>query len=455
MKRGLAIVFLVWVTVSAATGYLYVRIEHGSMEAFLEGIQRRWSLATQNGPSQRYQFFRSQTLPEIQRQLQHQKLDGWLLYDYRRCNPYLYDLLPLAGNGDSVAKPAVPSEDRKDFFHPWIYFIPIFGDPFKLVHPLDAGLLDGLPGQEVYYLNQREWSDGLRGNIGKVHKVAVDPSLPPGTAKILEETGTQSASSGELIQFFLARLSVAQLERHRRAAKRLSELIPLAFAEIKSQMESGRTITIGQLKQFLLLQMDRIALRTESAPIVTLGKNTSKPYFSPAALNDTAIRAGDILILEVAARMDEPGSIYAKTAWTGFVGPAVPSEMEQAFTLCTGARNTVLQSLKNAYQNKRTITGQEADDIVKKYLLDHGPGNTCPHPVGYSLGPTLFGPGTNLDGVDHPDSKPLIPGTTFTVEPGVYRKEFGVRSAISVYLHEKEIEITTLPVQEYIIPILR
>jgi Xaa-Pro dipeptidase len=455
LKRGLLSAFLTLVAVGMCTAYLYLRIEYGSVAMFREAVQRRWALAAESGSSLRYQAFRTHILPGIQQELRRRNLDGWLLFDHRRSNPHVYELLPLAWDRESATKSAIPMEGQRDFFQPFLYFIPAANDPFKLVHPIDAGLLQGLPGREIYYLNRQEWDQGLQKNLAAAKKVAIEDAASSWTASLLRESGIETVSSEDLVQFFLARLPPTQLEQHRRAAHRLSELIPLAFAEIKSQMDSDRRLTIGQIKQFLLLQMDRVALRTESIPIVSTGINTARPYFSPPSLNDILIREGDVLLIEVAARMDEPASVYAKVAWTGFVGTAVPPEVEQTFAACAGARNAVLQAIRAALRENRVITGREAQQIADRFLIAQGPGSSCPHPVGYSLGKTLFGPGTNLDDVAQPDARPLISGTAFSIEPGVYGSHFGVRSAISVYLSEGELEVTTLPVQERVTAILQ
>ncbi len=437
------------------TGYLYLRIEYGSVSAFREAMQRRWLWAAENETVLRFQSFRGSVLPAMQEALNQRNLDGWILWDNRRSRTWVYELLPLFVDRDSFSKSAVPQEGQREFLQPFLYYIPSAGNPFKLVHPIDAGLMQGLPGLESFYLNRQDWDRVLKKSLSGVHRVAADDPHDSWVAAPLDGTGVEIVSSSELAPLFLARLSSVQAEQHRRAARHLSELIPLAFNEIKGHVEASQPITVGQLKKFLLVQIDRVALRTESIPLVSTGRATATPYFSPTYLDNTLIQPGDVIVLEVAARMDEPGSVYAKAAWTGFVGRSVPPEVEQRFSVCAGTRDAVLQAIRAAVKEKRTMTGQEAQQAAGGFLARKGMENACPHPVGFSLGRTLFGPGANLDALLLPDARPLLSDTAFSVEPGIYAADFGVRSAVSVLLLSGELAITTWPVQDQVVPILQ
>ncbi len=457
MKRGLLVVFIVLLSFGALTGYLFVHIAYREVPSLWEVWQRRWNGRTGNGQARRYEAFEKEIWPAVRKELEVRSLDGWLLFDRGGENRIIQELLPLDMGSDSQKVP----EPKSAFSHAWAYFLPRRGMPGKIVHPMDAGLTDGIPGKECLYLNRQDWNTCLEGLLRSAARIAADPlpgkagweDYPDTGAAVLPLSGrsVETVSSAELRQLFLARLSPSQLTQHRQAAERLVELIRLAFSEIREQREAGRPYTIGQLKQFLTRQIEGLAMRTTFPPLVSAGKETSIPYYSPASLQDKIFQDGDLVQLELAACMDEPNAIYVKTAWVGYMGRQTPPEYERAFQACRLARSSALQTLRKALLEGRTVTGSAIDREVRQVMLSQGYPDTPPHASGHSLGRSLSGFGANLESSDH---RPLIRGTAFTLEPGIYLRDFGLRSTISVYLRPQEVEVTTLPEQEEIIPIL-
>lgn len=455
MKRGLLVVFIVLLSFGALTGYLFVRIAYREVPSLWEVWQRRWNGRTGNAQARRYEAFEKEIWPAVRKELKARNLDGWLLFDRGGENRVLQELLPL--EGDSQKAPGRKSA----FSHAWAIFLPRQGMPGKIVHPMDAGLTDGIPGKECLYLDRQDWNTCLEGLLRSAARIAADPlpgkagweAYPDTGATVLPLVGrsVETVSSAELKQLFLARLSPAQLVQHRQAAERLVELIRLAFSEIREQREAGRPYTIGQLKQFLSWRIEGMAMHTAFPPLVSTGKETAIPYYSPASLQDKMFLDGDLVQLELAACMDEPNAIYAKTAWVGYMGRQIPPEYDKAFQACRLARSSALRVLRKALLEGRPVTGSDADREIRQVLLVQGYPDAPPHASGHSLGRTLNGFGANLESSDH---RPLIWGTAFTLEPGIYLRDFGLRSTINVYLHPQAVEVTTLPEQEEIVPIL-
>jgi Xaa-Pro dipeptidase len=58
-----------------------------------------------------------------------------------------------------------------------------------------------------------------------------------------------------------------------------------------------------------------------------------------------------------------------------------------------------------------------------------------------------------MDGLETHDSRAVLPQTCFSVEPGIYFPEFGVRSELNVYIDGADARVTG-PVQTGILPLL-
>ena len=91
--------------------------------------------------------------------------------------------------------------------------------------------------------------------------------------------------------------------------------------------------------------------------------------------------------------------------------------------------------------------------VAREHISGVGYGDYIVHRTGHSLGPgpRVHALGVNLDDLETHDTREVLPGTGFSVEPGIYLPEFGVRLEINVYVDPEKGPTVTTPAQEKII----
>ena len=97
-------------------------------------------------------------LHAVQAALRQFQVDAWLLYDFRASNVLARRVL---GYPDGAAG------SRR-----WFYCIPAKGEPQKLVHRIESGALDHLPGEKTVYLRWQELEAGVQKLIRGTKNVA-------------------------------------------------------------------------------------------------------------------------------------------------------------------------------------------------------------------------------------------------------------------------------------------
>src|ERR1044071_1130284 len=85
---------------------------------------------------------------EIQAALREANLDGWLFYDFRRSDPLAYRILKLPTAGVTTRR--------------WFYYVPVVGEPVRVVHSIERYRLDQLPGRKIIYASWEQLHAGLR-----------------------------------------------------------------------------------------------------------------------------------------------------------------------------------------------------------------------------------------------------------------------------------------------------
>ncbi len=112
------------------------------------------------------------------------------------------------------------------------------------------------------------------------------------------------------------------------------------------------------------------------------------------------------------------------------------------FEVVRDARDAGLAFVDEAIREGRAVCGYEVDDVVRGHISDCGYGDRFIHRTGHSIGEEVHGNGANMDNIETHDERPIIPGTCFSIEPGVYLDAFGVRSEIDCYVSETGAEAT-------------
>ncbi|MBI2263758.1 MAG: M24 family metallopeptidase [Armatimonadetes bacterium] len=390
-------------------------------------------------------------IEEVQEALREEHLNGWLFYDLNGLDPIGCRILGLD-----------PSQMRT---RRWFYLIPQSGEPRKLVHRIESQALFGLPGSAVVYTGWRDLEPGLKTLLDKCPVVAMQYSpwnaipyvsrVDAGTLEMIRSLGVEVRTSADLVQRFEARWSAEQLETHLYAASTLRSLVDRAFFEIARRVRNGDAITELDLQSFLLNRFKEHNLHTDSPPIVAVNAHTGNPHYEPGLAEALTIREGDFVLLDLWAKKKEIGSVYADMTRVGFVGTKVPEKYQRIFRIVREARDRAVAFVGEAVRAGRTVRGWEVDDVARNWITEQGFGENFFHRTGHSIGESDHGFGANMDNFETRDERKILPQTCFSVEPGIYFPEFGVRSEVNVYVGKEDILVSGAPIQTEVVPLLR
>lgn len=389
-------------------------------------------------------------LAETQAAINEFGVDGWLLYDFRRIN-YL------------AARVADLPEDEMGSRR-WLYFVPANGPPHKLVHAIEAGMLDHLPGEKTIYLKWQELEAGIKAMIGDSKKVAMEYSenagnpyvsrVDAGTVEMVRSMGPEVVSSGNLIQFFEARLSETQWQSHLRADKLNQAAFEMAWQTIADRVRNGKSLREAELQQIVMDYYHANNMTTYHAPIVAAGPNSGDPHYSPEAGSDREIGEGDFVLLDMWAKLDEPGAVYSDLTKVGFVGETVPEKYTAVFDIVAAARDAGIEIARDAFTNGKKLFGWQVDQASRDVIEKAGYGKYFNHRTGHNIGQETHGNGAHMDNLETREDRTVIPQTLFSVEPGIYLEEFGIRCEVNVFVSPESEVIVTGGVQTKVLPIL-
>jgi Xaa-Pro dipeptidase len=377
-------------------------------------------------------------IEEIQSALREEHLDGWLFFDHHQRDPLAYRILKL--NPKHVAT-------RR-----WYYFIPAHGDPNGLVHAIESGVLAGLPGDIRKYSSWTTQVDGLHRLLSGSRKIAMQYSpncaipyvslVDGGTIELVRATGVEIATSANLVQLFEARWTAAQLEMHLEAGRRVDHIRAEAFQKIAAALASSQTITEWDVNRFIRAGFENSGLITDHGPIVAVNANMSNPHYEPEAEGSREIHKSDAVLIDMWAKLDQPSAVFYDITWTGYCGASPPSALQNIFEIVRDARDRAIHRVQAAIPRGEVIHGFDVDDTARTYIKDQGFGEYFVHRTGHSIGEEVHGTGANMDNLETHDERRIIAGTCFSVEPGVYLPEFGIRSEVNVYVSPTDARVT-------------
>jgi Xaa-Pro dipeptidase len=377
-------------------------------------------------------------LTEIQHALREENLDGWLFFDHHQRDPLAYRILGL--------NPAATATRR------WYYLIPAQGEPRGLVHRIESGILNSLPGQKQIYSGWSGQTDGLRWMLYGCKRVAMQYSplcaipyvslVDGGTVELVRQTGVEVVTSANLVQLFEARWNAEQLESHLEAGRRVDRVRAAAFAHIAEALRNGVAINEWDVNRFIRGAFDDAGLITDHGPIVAVNANMSDPHYEPTSDRSEAIHRGDAVLIDMWAKLNQPQSVFYDITWTGFAGSSPSSEFQNIFEVVTQARDKGVERVQTAIRNRETLHGFEVDDATRGYISERGFAEYFVHRTGHSIGEEVHGTGANMDNLETHDERRVIAGTCFSIEPGVYLPRFGVRSEVNVYVGDGDARVT-------------
>ncbi len=377
-------------------------------------------------------------LNAIQQFLRAERLDGWLFFDHHRRDPLAYRVLGL---------PPELTVTRR-----WYYLIPANGEPKGLVHRIEPLVLESLPGLIERYSSWAEQAGGLRRLLEGCRRVAMQYSpqcaipyvsmVDAGTVELVRDAGVEVVTSADLIQTFEARWTRANLERHLQAGRGVDEVRRNAFRLVEDCLQNEQRVTEFDVKQFILKGFAESGLVTDHGPIVAVNENCSNPHYEPLEEAHREIRRGDVLLIDMWAKVDAPDGVYYDITWTGFCGSEPPSDVLNVFEVVREARDRAVKAVQEAVEARRELRGYEVDDAARGFIRERGFGEYFIHRTGHSIGAEVHGAGANMDNLETHDERRVIPWTCFSVEPGVYLPNFGIRSEVNVFVDDREARVT-------------
>ena len=376
-------------------------------------------------------------LAAIQSALRERNIDAWLFYDHHHRDPIAYRVLGLP-EGLMVTRR-------------WFYLIPAQGEPLKLVHKIESGHLDTLPGEKQQYASWQELFENVKTMLRNHRDIAMQYSpnnlvftislVDGGMLELVRGLGKNVVSSGDLVAQFEATWTEEQIKTHFAARDAVDAITAAAFKEIGQRVRNGGT-SEHAIQTWFMESFKREGLVTDDAPIVAVNANSGNPHYEPSATQSAPIKEGDFVLLDVWAKKNTPGAVYYDITWTGFVGRPPSDRVREVFEIVRDARDAGVKKVKDTIAAGRNLAGWEVDKATRSHIAKAGYGDYFIHRTGHSIGTDVHANGANMDDLEIHDERQIIPNSCFSIEPGIYLPEFGVRSEVNVLVRRGSAEVT-------------
>jgi Xaa-Pro aminopeptidase len=362
----------------------------------------------------------------VQEAICQEELDGWLFSNFRHRDRLSDEILEIPG--------------RLTNTRTWFYAVPARGEPVKIVQAIEAGHLDTLPGGKRVYVSRDELLECLKALGGGRWGVHVSDSicavsyLDAGTAENLKKAGFALCSAAPLIQRFKGLLDEGGIASHEKAARDLYAIVDETWALVRERYESGAALFEGDMRDAMLEGMERRGIAPDHPPIAAAGVHSADPHFDFSG-QGSRVAEGDVIQFDLWAKEKREGSIYADISWLGIYGREAPAEVERAFQALVAAREGAYAFIKDELGAGRRPSGAMVDRRTRELLAGRGYEKAVKHRTGHGIDTEVHGSGVNIDSVEFPDSRLLLDGSCFSLEPGLYFDSFGLRTEIDVYIH--------------------
>lgn len=391
-------------------------------------------------------------LEALQQAVQSLGAEAWILYDFRGINSLAHTILGVPSNAHCTRR--------------WMVVIPHTGDPVKVVHRMERDHLAHLPWIECVYSTHEEWTSIVAKTIAPYHTVAMEYSpnnvipvvskVDAGTVEFVRGLGHDVISSGNISQMFTSILTEAQLAGAISAAHVLRRIILSAFALIRERLRSNATINEYDVQQFILQSFADNNMVTDSVPIVAIGSNASMPHYAPSEQQNSDIQRDMVVLIDSWAKYDTENAVFADLTWVGYTGTVVPRDIAEKFDVIVRARDAAVELVHNRFSANQPLRGFEVDDECRSVVANAGLSAQFIHRTGHNITTEIHGPGVNMDNFETHDERQILPGMSFSIEPGVYQAGvLGLRTEIDVIVaHDNTIHIPSSPMQQSILPLL-
>ena len=387
-------------------------------------------------------------LDRIQLALREHKLGGWLLCDFHNRDHLAYRVLGLDAGKMTTRR--------------WFYFIPAKGEPRKLVHTVEKGKLDTLPGNKQIFLAWEQLHSSLRKMLGGPKKIAMQYSpknnipyvslVDAGVVELVRSFGHKVVSSADLVQMFEALIPEEGYRSHREAGVIVDRIRAEAFGMIRDAVRGNGVLTEYELQQHIMQRFRENGLVTSDPPIVGTNDHPADPHFESTPQNARPFRRGDTVLIDMWAKKNAPGAIYYDITWVGFIGDTPPKKYLEIFETVRNARNAAIAFVKERFDAAKPCYGWEVDDVCRRVVKKAGYAKYFVHRTGHSIGEEVHGNGVNIDNLETKDERQIMPGSCFSVEPGIYLEgEMAVRTEINMFIRHDGVAEVTGEMQEELV----
>jgi Xaa-Pro dipeptidase len=374
-------------------------------------------------------------IDRIQAAVREAGLGGWLLYDLHARNDVTARLIGLG-----------------DLSRRFFVLVPAQGEPTAVIHGIEQAPWEQWPWRRRVYVGWQELHAALRQTLEGAGTVAMEFSenaavpaidlVPAGIVELVRSTGVNVVTSGDLVTRFYSCWTPEQLQSHRTASALLAQVAHGTFTRLAQAVGDGVAVNEVTMRQWVLDDLAARGVGTGADSIAATGLNAADPHYSPQDGGAT-FRRGDVVLLDLWSKQAED-MVYADQTWMAYLGPEVPERAAQLFAVIRDARDAAVQFLMDRWAEGRPIQGGEVDDVARRVVTDAGYGKYFIHRTGHSIDRSTHGMGPNIDNLETRDTRHIIPGVGFSIEPGIYIPgEIGLRTEINVYVGEGGPEVTS------------
>lgn len=369
-----------------------------------------------------------------------QRCDGWLAYDFRRSNPLACQALGISSDALLTRR----------FFYWW----PVKGDPVKIVHGIEPGVLDDLPGEMVIYRTWQELEAALAKVLHGTQKVAMEYSphnsipylskVDAGTIELVRSLGVEVVSSGDFIQNLTSVLSTEQIRAHLTAEEAAVHIMQQTWQWIRDALNEDRMITDWSVQCYILDQIAKRGFVSDVSALCAINANTADPHFMAQETSAQLIRRGDFIMIDLGCKIPGEHGVYADITHMAIAAKeALPIQLE-VFEFVKNARDAACTLVQDRFENSKPLTGAEVDRCARTVIEEAGYADYFIHRTGHNIGFHEHGDGAHLDSYETDDTRLLLPSTCFSIEPGIYLPgDFGVRLEHDVLIHPNgEVQMT-------------
>jgi len=385
---------------------------------------------------------------QIQKALREQKVDGWLLCDFRNRDYLAYRVLGL--NFEKMSS-------RR-----WYYYIPSRGEPRKLVSAVERMRLDSLPGKRMVYLSWQELHRSLKKMLGTRKTIAMQYSaknnvpyvamVDAGTIELLRSLGYKIVSSADLVQKFVSVIGEEGYKTHKEAARIMDGIRAEAFERIRRAVRENTGETEYDIQQFIMRRFTEENLTTYDPPMVGVNDHPADPHFDTTRETARPFASGDTVLIDMWAKKNVPQGIYYDITWVGYIGGAPPAKYQEIFAAVKSGRDAAVRYVQEKFAKRQPCFGWQVDDACRNAVKKAGYGKYFIHRTGHSITEETHGNGVNIDNLETKDDRALLPGCCFSIEPGIYLEgKMAVRTEINMFIRHDGVPEVTGEVQQEIV----